>query len=278
MNRISSALMIGSVLAMGVGCSGTAPTASQPGVSVSPGGGATKPEVKATDPSANTATLSKNAADLLNKIKAGTATGAILTVDFKKHFAPPELAADEVVGYSEQAATQNLKLLGTEIGTDNVNCEILLGDKAYVIANGKTVGTPGTTLVRLAYVGSEWKIDWLATAPKGVGVKTLQGDSVPSQFTALALVHAVMTRQYRIAEGLISESGRAMLGKSTFGNEFDRGALKNRLEELFGLIENYTLAKSAKEEIEIQYTVVGQAKRAKIKLDGNAKVTAVTVE
>ena len=280
MSRISSAVLIGSALSFGVGCSGTVPTSTQPAATPGGGGGGitTKPEVKATDPNANPAALSKTAADLLNRIKAGTATGAILTADFKKHFAPPELASDNAAGYSETAATQNLKLLGTEIGTDMVSCEMLLGDKAYVLANGKTVGTPGTTLVRLAYTGGEWKIDWLATATKNIGVKTLQGDSVPSQFTAMALVHAVMTRQFRLAEGLLSESGKATLGKSTFGNEFDRGALKNKLEEFFGLIENYTVASTTKGEVVVQYALLGQNKKATIRLDGEAKVSGVTVE
>jgi hypothetical protein len=278
MNRISAAALIGSALLLGVGCSGTAPTTTQPGANPVGGAGVSKNETKATDPNANPAGLSKTAADLLNKIKSGTATGTILTADFKKHFAPPELASDEAVGYSESAATLNLKLLGNEIGTDLVNCEVLLGDKAYVLANGKTIGTPGTTMVRLAYTGGEWKIDWLATAPVGFAVKTLQGESLPSQFTALALVHAVMTRQFRLAEGLLTESGKATLGKSTFGNEFDRGALKNKLEELFGLIETYTVAATSKSEVIVQYTVVGKARKATIKLDGDAKVTGVTVE
>jgi hypothetical protein len=273
MKRIAM-LMLGALL---VGCGGTTPT--QPGTTTGgSGAGGTKPGETTPAPKTSPAELSQTCAGLLNKIKAGTATGAILTPEFKKHFAPPELASDTAVGYSESAATQNLKLLGNEFLVEIVSCEMIQGNTAWLLSQSKTIGTTGTALVRMVYTGGEWKIDWLQTSTKGTAVRNLNGDATANQFTALALVHAVMTRQFRLAEGLLSESGKATLGKSTFGNEFDRGALKNKLEEFFGLIDTYTVADIKKNEIVVQYMLLGQNKRATIKLDAEAKVEGIEVK
>jgi len=212
----------------------------------------------------------KAAQEFLTKVKAGTATGADLTSDFKRHFAPPELSTDNAAGYSEAAATSTLKSLAGEVNSADVTIVGVAGETAYASANG---GTAGTTLLRVTRAGNDWKIDWLAVAPQAVKLTGLGADA-PAGFTAAALANAVLLRKFRLAEGLLSEAGKATLGKSSFGNNFDRGALKNKLEELFANTTSYTEGKSSKDEVELQTT----AKRIKIKLDGDAKVIGAIVE
>lgn len=241
-----------------------------------------KPDGKPGDPKAGPAPASPTdlkaaqtaAADFLKAVREGKGSAAALTAEFKKAYAPPERPDEMAVGYSDTAAAFNLKHAATEVG-DDVSTPAGSGDTAFAVAKGKA---GGRTLLRLVKAGSDWKVDWLSVAPKGVSDATLSGEAAPAQFAAQAFVDAVLTRKFPLAAGLLSDAAKATYGKSVFDGKFDPGALKNKLEEFFGGADRYTVTASAKDGVTVELPLAGGKKTATLKLTAGRSATDMKVD
>lgn len=207
------------------------------------------------------------AADFLKAVRDGKATPAQLTPEFKKVYAPAELEAEKAQGYSDTAATQLLKLAATEVGDDP---KLVSADGQFALFAAK--GKAGErTLLRVAADG---KIDWLGVGPKNLPDSPFKGDADAAQFAAMAFLDAALTRKFHLAEGLMSEAGRAKLGASVIDGKYNFGAFKNKLEELFGGATQYTVTAATKDTV----TATFGGKTATVKLTAGRSAADVKVD
>jgi hypothetical protein len=185
------------------------------------------------------------AADFLKAVKAGKGDPAQLSAEFKKVYAPAELEAEKAQGYSDAAAGQQLKFVATEVGDD---LTVVTADGRFVLFVAK--GKAGErTLVRVADDGG-LKIDWLGVSPKNLPeMKFAKGEGDAAQFAAMAFLDAALTRKFQLAEGTLSDAGRAKLGASVIDGKYNFGAFKNKLEELFGGATQYTVSSATKDTV-----------------------------
>ena len=81
------------------------------------------------------------------------------------------------------------------------------------------------------------------------------GCDAPAQFAVQALLDAVARKKSAMASALLTESARNTLGISKADNKFDAGALANKLAELVGGFDGYSVAKTAKDGAAVVVTV-----------------------
>jgi hypothetical protein len=249
-----------------IGCSSTPPSGT--GKS---GGPATSPAIK---PDELKASAQKFATEFLKAVRERKANAAQLTPEFKKVSAPAVYESDKAQGFSDAVADENLKLAATEVG-DDVSIPAVSGSIAFAMAKSKT---GGRTLLRLVKMGSDWKVDWLSIGRKGAPEDALSDANAPAQFTTQAFLDAVLTRKFPLAEGLLSDAGRMNLGKSVTDGKYNFGALKNKLEELFGGADKYLLTTASKDTVTVELPLARGKKTATFKLSVGAKVDQVEMK
>ena len=228
------------VAALLTGCGGGDPAPNSP---TDKGSGKAGKTDKSGNPPAAVVTKAEAeafASGLLVAVREKKATPDQLTPEFKKVFAPPALEAEKVQGHSDAVAATELGLLAADVGTDDVTAVANADGSAFAVGKNKAAGS--RTLVRVVKVGTFLKADWLSVGPKGVADATLSGDAAGSQFAAQSLIDAVLRKKHAHAEALLTEAARNRYGESVFDKKFDRGALKNKLDEFFGGYERYAVA------------------------------------
>lgn len=214
------------------------------------------------------------AADFLKAVREKKTTPAQLTAEFKKVYAPAEFEADKAAGYSDAAAAEQLKLAATAVGDDPklVSAD---GRVALFVAKGKA---GERTLLRVVADG-EPKADWLGVGPKNLPDNPFKGgDGDAAQFAAMAFLDAALTGKVRLAEGLLSDAGRAALGTSVLDKKYDVGALKNRLDELFGGATGYTVTAVTKDTVTVELPVADGKKTATVRLSAGRSPVEMKVD
>ncbi len=203
----------------------------------------------------------------LQAMREEKADEALLTKEFKAYYAPPELEAEQAQGYSAAAATQNLKLDGLGVNAADITVKTS-GQSSYVVSSGKTVET---TLLRIVKQGNDQRVDWLAVATNTQAEIKLNDTTAPAEFTVQAFLTAVQTRKFRHLEGLLTEDALKTLGKSTFGDGFDRGAFKNNIEGSFSGLSNYTLKASTATSVTVEWAANNKKNTTVFNLKPNAR-------
>ncbi len=227
------------------GCGGTTgPTGDNKGAGTPTKPGTTTPP---TDPKTADA-AKKFATDFLVAVRDKKASPDQLTPEFTKVFSDSPAA--------------DLTFLATEVAADDVSVAAGPDGSAFAVGKSKTGG--GRTLLRLVKSGAGYKVDWLSVGVKGMTDATLNGDDAPAQFAAQALLDAVLRKKYAHASALLTDNARNALGKSPFGG-FDQGAIKNKLDELFGGADKYTVSGASKGSVTADLALAGGKKTATIK-------------
>lgn len=241
--RIVLPALLAAVLLSGCGGGGATPGPTEgkgPGTPTKPGTTTPPTDPKTAD------TAKKFATDFLTAVRDKKATPDQLTPEFTKVFSDTPAA--------------DLTFLATEVAGDEVS--VTTADGA-VFAVGKSK-TGGRSLLRLVKSGADYKVDWISVGVKGVTDATLSGDDAPAQFATQSLLDAVFRKKYAHASALLTENARNTLGKSPFGG-FDQGALKNKLDELFGGADKYTVTGTSKGSVTVELPHAGGKKTATLK-------------
>jgi len=212
----------------------------------------------------------KFAAAFVKSVREGSANPAQLSVPFKKIFAPAELEADKPLGYSDAVAVQNLKLLAKSIGIGEPTVAAVSANAAFLVSTNE-VG--GRTMLRLTK-GSDWLIDGLSVSPGADKTVILKGDDAPAQYAVQAFIDAVQNRRYLQAEAMLTDGAKKTLGKGTFGDGFDRGALVNKFDELLGYVDEYSLVGSSATGATVEVKTIGVKKTLQFKTAARSDVPA----
>jgi hypothetical protein len=177
------------------------------------------------DPKADAAAFARA---FLKAVHDGTASPVMLTPEFKKVIAEPVFSDDQAKGYSDEAAGEWLLRFKNTLPEPATELQGM-GD-AYVLA-----GRAGHAHVALRVVraGSGWLADWYDAARAAPDIPLPAGEAAFRAFACSSFLDALIGKDDRLAEGLISPLYKAELAPP-FGSDkrgYNRGILTTRLAE-----------------------------------------------
>lgn len=184
-----------------------------------------------------------------------------LTAVKNKQAKPEQLTPEFWKALGDTPAAE-LTFMASKVAADKVT--VTLGPDGSAFAVGTSTTTP-RTLLRVVKVGTDWRVDWISVGPNGVPDATLSGSDAPARFAAQALVDAVLWHKHSLAAALLTDSARNAYGQSVFDKKFDPGALKNKLEELLGGYDIYTVTGVSNGIVTVELTGPDGKKTATLK-------------
>lgn len=201
MKSVYSALMFAMLTAvLGCGSKTTPSGASAPSAAaVSLTGPGATTTVAASGP-ADAATLAK-AGEYARDLQAGKLKAAMLTPAFKKLIAPATTEADKAQGWSDWGAESWLTEHAKGATADGVKGLAIDANTTLVTAKSPA----GRMLMRLVKSGSTQLVDWIDVTTS-VGEFDFSQAPAPA-FTAVAFLDALLTKQTKLAESLVSPNG-----------------------------------------------------------------------
>ena len=209
------------------------------------------------------------AGDFLKAVNDGTATPAMLTPQFKRVVAEPVFESDRAVGHSEHSADAWLgqwkgKLAGAAAGPS------FPGSETEAVGFAGVAGTDPAKRMRFALRvvnAGGWKVDWFVVTPDAGG-KVMSLTPGPAGFAAVAFLDALMARDDRLAEALMTSALKARIAPPFDSDKaigFNRGILSNRLADVRGPATGYAITSSDNQSVSAELTFAGSSKPVTLK-------------
>ena len=232
MKSVCSALLVAALTAI-VGCgSKTTPSgATPPSAALSATTPAAATTVAAASGPADAATLAK-AGEFAKDLQAGKLKAALLTPAFKKLIAPATTEADKAQGFSDWGAESWLAEHAKGASAEQAKGLMLDADTTLVTAKSAA----GRMLMRLVKSASGILIDWIDVTTD-VGEFDFSQAPAPA-FAAVAFLDALLTKQTKLAESLLSPAGAKSiappLDDADAKRGFNVGILRIKLNNFLG--------------------------------------------
>jgi hypothetical protein len=200
------------------------------------------PTASPSDPKADAEAFARQ---FLTAANEGTATAEMLTAEFKKVIAEPVFPSDQELGYSDAAARQWLQRLQGRLSGASIQGPHGSGD-VFVMTGSGGANQESSYALRVVRGGNGWQVDGFVLA-EGIGERQEvypPGDGTYVGFAAVAFLQALLGKDDRLAEGLMTQEHKAALApplpSDTRG--YNRGLLARRLVGLRGDFTGYRVS------------------------------------
>lgn len=196
----------------------------------------------------------------LKAVNDGTATPAMLTPEFKKVIAEPVFPSDEPQGYSDDAAEQWLLRFKGAVPNPLTGAA---GTGDAVVITGAAGAPPRHLALRAVRAGGGWRADWFYPAPVGSAASSVPGGGAAfPAFAAAAFLDALLAKDDRLAEGLLTQRYKAALAPPLPSDKrgYNRGLLGGKLAGFRGDVTGYRVTRVEGETVAGELTK-GDAKK-----------------
>lgn len=197
-------------------------------------GGQNPSQPPSVDPSAIVAATFA-ATEFVVAAKAGTATAASLTDDFKKVIGEPITPDEREKGYSDSVATDWLKVVGPRLKSGQLR----------PIKAGNAIATfeleSGT--LRMVNTDSKWRVDWFH-AGKPNGAAAILPDQSAKWIAVATFLDPLFTNNYELSEAGLTLDAKKSLAPALGGDArgYNRGTLRGKLKSILNGATGYTVA------------------------------------
>jgi hypothetical protein len=211
-----------------------------------------------SDRSVPQSTLENAAREIVGKLRSGELAPRDVTVDFRKLIGEPLTPDERVLGYSDSAASEWLRRVGSRLINDSVRGVHSAGDLAIFELDAGTM--------RIVKSDGRWLLDWFHAGRSKAAAPLAGGDDL-KRFTLASLLDPIATSDWALAEASLSAAAKAQWAPPlSRDNGYNRGTLRSKLASLRNGSGGYSVTWNNKTA---QVTLTGSEGRTIVATIGN---------